>query len=727
MNTSITGILTSWISPRLMESLTDAALKCSLLLLLALAISLLAGSRSPAWRNWVLSLALISLPPVFALSVSFPEWRWRDALSLPHPETLSAPTAVRMSPLVVEIQPLPETAALPAAAPFEPALPSFLEALFLAWAGGSILTFFLMLARQAIAMNRRRRFARVRRGILVDRLEEECRRAGLKRSPALFIASGWVMPSTWGITNPAILLPREAAAWPLRKLQHVLWHEMAHIARADLLTALLSAPAAILLWFHPLVWLARHQSRQLREAACDDWVLTHGNAEAPAYSADLLAIVRHQGRQVFPVGGMAMAQSSKVGSRVHRLLCPNAPRQPLTALSRTVLTTMWCTLTAFTTLLISCRTTSPVPAPAESPVISISGKAGPGKALIQFSLIEITGTRDTANPYLTLAENASIAALAGDSLRDLSQKRGVDLYSLPSVREGQTVDYAGGAYRLNLSGAKSVSGDTILTQAAIRIDGKPSPLTFESLRIPNGGFVVLPGTFQPAAPKDKESRNRVLALHAASHPLPRKSGGDTVSFPLPGDASLPSGARLISYEVHFIEKEPDRNWPGDQPLPQRCTAKQAAKILALMRVKRGLSIASYPKTTTLAGKEVDMRSLMAKTFERPRRPSEPAKDEHGHTFLYMDSVEVGTRLKLTGRPSGDWLVLDVTFEVKGITGEKTFPGGLRAPVVGTVSLDSRIGLDDDATCCFISGINPPGEKTGTELCIFVATSQSINP
>lgn len=719
MNASISGILTSWISPRLMESLTDAALKCSLLLLLALAIAFLAGSRSPAWRNWVLSLALISQPAVFALSVSFPEWRWQDALSLPHPEVFSSPSAAKMSPLVVEIQPLPETAVLPSAAPFEPALPSFLEALFLAWAGGSILIFFLMLARQAVAMNRRRRFARVRRGILVDRLEEECRRAGLKHTPALFIASGWVMPSTWGITNPAILLPREAAAWPLRKLQHVLWHEMAHIARLDLLTALLSAPAAILLWFNPFVWLARHQSRQLREAACDDWVLTHGKAEAPAYSADLLAIVRHQARQVFPVGGMAMAQSSKVGGRVHRLLCPNAPRQPLTALSRTVLTTMWCALTALTTLLISCRTPSPVPAPAESPVISISGKAGPGNALIQFSLIEITGTRDTANPYLTLAENASTGALACDSLRDLSQKRGVDLYSLPSVRQGQTVDYAGGAYRLNLSGAKSISGDTILTKSVISIDGKPSPLTFESLRIPNGGFVVLPGTFQLAAPKDKESRNRVLALHAASDPLPRQSGGGMASFPLPGDASLPSGAKLISYEVHFVEKEQGIDWPGKQVPPTQTWTGEANQLLASLKGKRGISVVSYPKVTTLAASEVIFKSG-ASWSENPK-PSPPADP--------FDSKpqEPGVFIKLCGKPAGgDGMNLDVDWRFKKDSAHVEDVGET-FPMTQSTRLSSRCFLSNGNDCALIHFSPHVAGKSELETILMITTTQTVNP
>jgi beta-lactamase regulating signal transducer with metallopeptidase domain len=54
---------------------------------------------------------------------------------------------------------------------------------------------------------------------------------------------------------------------------------------------MLAVPATILLWFHPLAWIARRLLNESREAACDDWVLTRGQAEPAAYSADLLTIV----------------------------------------------------------------------------------------------------------------------------------------------------------------------------------------------------------------------------------------------------------------------------------------------------------------------------------------------------------------------------------------------------------------------------------------------------
>jgi hypothetical protein len=605
--------------------------------------------------------------------------------------------------------------------PVDVELYSLPDLIFLTWVTGSLLTFILMLLRQAVAMKRRGIFVRVRRGDLVQNLEIERRRAGLKKPPNLFVAGEWVMPSTWGFLRPAILLPREAAEWPLPKLQHVLWHEMAHISRRDSLTSFLTSPAAILLWFNPLVWIALQQSRQLREAACDDWVLTRGQAEGPAYSADLLDIVRQHSRHAVSVGGMAMAQSSKVGSRVHRLLHSSARRESPGMLSRISLTTGWGVLTAFTTLLISCRTPGPVSTAAapEPAVIAISAHARPGNAIFQFGLIEITETVDTAKPYLKAAEDASAGALASESLRDLSQRRGVDLLSLPKVREGQKVDYFGGAYRLNLSGEKSASGNTIRTKASINIEGRPTPLTFASLRIPNGGFVVLPGTFQPASPKDKTSRSRVLALTAASDPLPRKSGGDMETFPLPGDASLPSGAKLISYGVHFIEKEPGVNWPGNKVPPTQTWTGEAHKLLSSLKRKRGISVVSYPKVTALAGSEVIFKSGTA--WSESPKPS-PRVDPFD-----SNPQAAGVFIKLSGKPApGDGLHLDVDWKSKNDVSsakgtEETFPK------TQTTGLSSKCFLSNGNDCALIS-FSPhiPG-NTALESILMITTTQTVNP
>lgn len=107
-----------------------------------------------------------------------------------------------------------------------------------------------------------------------------------------------------------------------------------------------------------------------REAVCDDWVLTRGQAEPAAYSADLLTIVRQHFHQGKVTTGMAMAQSSKVGNRVRCLLDHSISRAPLTTGQRLLLTAAGLLTLATATLLISCRTTRPSTAETAAPPIN---------------------------------------------------------------------------------------------------------------------------------------------------------------------------------------------------------------------------------------------------------------------------------------------------------------------------------------------------------------------
>jgi len=113
----------------------------------------------------------------------------------------------------------------------------------------------------------------------------------LSRTPALFVSQRAVMPMTWGVRRPRVLLPAAARDWPADRLRAVLAHELAHIARADWLVHLVAQLACAVYWFHPLFWTAERALGRETELAADDEVLG-GGLEASQYATDMVEIVR---------------------------------------------------------------------------------------------------------------------------------------------------------------------------------------------------------------------------------------------------------------------------------------------------------------------------------------------------------------------------------------------------------------------------------------------------
>ncbi len=109
----------------------------------------------------------------------------------------------------------------------------------------------------------------------------------IRRPARLLISSAVPMPVAVGFQHPAVVLP-EALLGGLTaaELDHVLLHELAHIARRDDWTNLLARTAGAVLALHPVAaWVVRQIDRE-RELACDDWVVAATGAARP-YAASL--------------------------------------------------------------------------------------------------------------------------------------------------------------------------------------------------------------------------------------------------------------------------------------------------------------------------------------------------------------------------------------------------------------------------------------------------------
>lgn len=125
-------------------------------------------------------------------------------------------------------------------------------------------------------------------------------------------------PLTWGVFNPAIILPAYMRDWTNPRREIVIRHERAHIERHDWLWQTLTRLFAAVFWFHPLVWLADAALRREAEQAADNRVLAEGTA-AIDYAAELLSVARRI-QAPAPLAAVTMVRRPTLEARVREIL-----------------------------------------------------------------------------------------------------------------------------------------------------------------------------------------------------------------------------------------------------------------------------------------------------------------------------------------------------------------------------------------------------------------------
>lgn len=173
----------------------------------------------------------------------------------------------------------------------------------------------------------------VRRGTTLDAVEwrhpllEAADRLSLERLPRLVMSDRLPMPFACGVVHPAIVLPAGAGEWDERRRRAVLFHELAHLSRYDLIGNALGQLACAVYWFHPLVWMAARKLRVESERAADDLVLGVGT-RASEYADHLLQIVCRAARSRTPAIALPMAQRHEFEGRMLAILEREARRDP---------------------------------------------------------------------------------------------------------------------------------------------------------------------------------------------------------------------------------------------------------------------------------------------------------------------------------------------------------------------------------------------------------------
>jgi len=268
------------------------ALKSTVILATAWLLTAILRRHSAAARHMVWTGGMASVVVLPLLSLSLPAW-----YPPLEPTGLVFQATGRTAPEVFS-KPAVATSVPVAAAQIELPLTGI-------WAAGTALM-LLSIVVSYIGMARRRKTA-----VPFD---------GLSSSARLLRAGAGSMPMAFGVFNPVVFLPEDAAEWSAECLSLVLQHELAHVRRADVLTQLIARVALAMHWWNPLAWKAWHDFVKERERAADDLVITAG-ARGSDYAGHLLEIARMMLRLPAPAStAVAMARPHQFEDRLAAIL-----------------------------------------------------------------------------------------------------------------------------------------------------------------------------------------------------------------------------------------------------------------------------------------------------------------------------------------------------------------------------------------------------------------------
>jgi beta-lactamase regulating signal transducer with metallopeptidase domain len=143
----------------------------------------------------------------------------------------------------------------------------------------------------------------------------------LRESPRLAESAALTVPVTFGVLEPAVLLPADWTSWTDAQLDSVLLHELSHVARCDALAERVSLVHRAIFWFSPLSWWLDRELSKLAEQASDEAALASG-IDREQYAETLLgfltALQSAPGRVRWQ--GVSMAASGQAEKRMERIL-----------------------------------------------------------------------------------------------------------------------------------------------------------------------------------------------------------------------------------------------------------------------------------------------------------------------------------------------------------------------------------------------------------------------
>ena len=340
-----------------MTTAVAAVVDTTVICALALVICRVLHRRPAALRHLILAAALAVAATVPVLEAVIP--RWEFALLPEAPQMTSSGPTLSSEPVVVGAGVgLTETAA--------PSMLTWRETLLAIWTIGFLVVIAGLLAGLGRLLVMTRRCRPIQSSVWREHASSLSAQLGLP-TVAILESHARTPLLTWGLVRPRIIVPAGAGLWTVARIEAVLAHELAHIARRDWALQIAAQSVCALNWFNPLMWMACRRLRDESEQACDDAVLLRGVNPAD-YASHLLAVAR----QVLAGGNRwasapAIVNSSSLERRIAAMLNASRRRESLT-LGAGMLTLL--TVFAVAMPVVAVTLTEPVPSTTVVPGIA---------------------------------------------------------------------------------------------------------------------------------------------------------------------------------------------------------------------------------------------------------------------------------------------------------------------------------------------------------------------
>lgn len=106
-----------------------------------------------------------------------------------------------------------------------------------------------------------------------DTAERLIQKRGFAREVCLEINPAFSTPVTYGIIHPKIVLPSDLEDITRTDLRNMMFHELIHIQRCDVVKRHLMILLLCVYWFNPLIWIMFFLYQSDQEMSCDECVI----------------------------------------------------------------------------------------------------------------------------------------------------------------------------------------------------------------------------------------------------------------------------------------------------------------------------------------------------------------------------------------------------------------------------------------------------------------------